>query len=384
MPAYGTADIEVLLSVCRGELRPAETSDDIRLDDNAWRRVLAAALEHGLIGPLHAAVSRVCSVPDHILRSVETAYLTQAARNFQLVAALSDILGTFAELNIDVAVFKGPAAALIAFGQIAHREFNDLDLLVRPDNLNRARLALQDLGYRQISADVSNLNDQKDLEFLRDADQSLVELHWCLNPPNQRFPLEDTGVWDRLQTVYFQNHPIRTLSLEDTVISLCIHASTHRWSRLKWVLDIARIVSFNEELLDWDIVTERCAIVGCNRTLLFAIRIASLLFETRIPPPVAAQMSKNVSLMELAEDVRNSLLQIRPLTEAEVIKCDVEIHDRCSDRLFIATLPFPHLPRILPAVMSPITKGPLRFVTRPIRLLLVYGFDWFRTAIVRR
>jgi hypothetical protein len=380
MPAYSAADIEMLLAVSRQELGTAEISDGIQLDDDRRRGLLAAALDHGLIGPLYQAASKTPGIP----LSIRTAYLAQAARNFQLTIALGEILRSFAEYAIEVIVFKGPAVAVMAYGQITCREFTDLDLLVRPGDIDRARFVLRDLAYRQISEGVQTDPNQKDIQFLRDEDRTLVELHWAFNPPNNRFPLEATGIWSRVQIANAGAVPIPTLGIEDTLIYLCLHAAKHRWISLKWTFDIARILTCKAAALDWDSLLQRCTAVGCNRTLFFGAYLAHLLFGVTLPAALAAQTAMYPSLMTLGEAVRDSLLQSTLLSESDRIKCAVEIHDRLGDRLFTAALPFPDLPRALPAALSPITSGPLRFLTRPIRLLGMYGFAWFRTAIVGR
>jgi hypothetical protein len=384
LPAYSMADIERLLSVCRRELGTADIVDDKRLDDLQWQGLLAAACDHGLIGPLHRTAPKTYSIPDHILGSIRTAYLVQAARNFQLATALTEIIEGFTESSIEVVVLKGPAVALMAYGQICNREFTDLDLLVPPADLTRARLVLDSLGYRLVSEDVLNHSDQKDIQLVREVDDTLVELHWALNPPLNRFPLEATGIWDRLETLDLLGTPIRTLNVEDTLIALCIHASKHRWSLLKWSFDIAQILTRKADALDWDVLLQRCRTVGCTRTLCFGIQLASLLFAVTLPAGLTTPLSRNTSLMRLVEVVRDSLLQSTPLKESDLMRCHIELHDRFWDRLLIATLPFPDLPRLLPAAVSPIASGPLRFITRPVRLLHVYGLKWIRTTLVGR
>jgi hypothetical protein len=385
MPAYTTADLANLLSVCRRELGKTDVADDKPLDDIQCRGMLAAACDHGLIGPLHTTAPKAYSIPDHILGSIRTAYLAQAARNFQLATALTEIIHEFTESAIEVVVLKGPAVALMAYGQICHREFTDLDLLVHPADLKRARLVLERLSYRQVSPDVLNLNAEKDVQFLRELDDILVELHWALNPPNNRFALEATGIWDRLETVSFRNQPIRTLNVEDTLISLCIHASKHSWISLKWVFDIAQILTCRADTLDWNALRQRCTAVGCNRTLLFGIHLTRLLFAVTVPEIVATQIATNTSLIKLVENVRDSMINGTRLGHSDLIRCHIEVHDRFSDRLFVAvTQSVPDLPRLLPAAASPITSGPLRFITRPVRLVYLYGFDWLRAAIVGR
>jgi hypothetical protein len=384
MPAYSTADIEMLLSVCRRELGTAGIPDDTRLDESAWRGALAAALDHGLVGPLHNGASKTSSIPDDILSSIRSNYLFQVARNFQLTTALQEIIRGFTAAGIEVAIFKGPAVALMVYGQIAQREFTDLDLLVHFEDLKPAKLVLHRLGY-QLSRDILDTNNEKDIQLIRDSDDTLVELHWALNPPNSRFPLEATGIWDRLETVCVFHEPIRTLSLEDTLIALCLHAAKHHWTSLKWIFDIARILTNKATTLDWDALSQRCSAVGCSRAVDCGIQLATLLFGVKAPRLITMQIQPGGSLSTLVEAVKNSLIQSTPLTRSARIASHIEIHDRFRDRFFVAvTQPVPELQRLLPEAAGRITSGPLRFITRPVRLLHLYGLDWLRTVIIGR
>jgi putative nucleotidyltransferase-like protein len=346
--------------------------------------VVAAALDHGLIGPLHSIASKTASVPSQILSSIRTRYLSQVAHNFQLTTALNEIVRTFTAAGIEVAVLKGAAVALMAYGHVAQREFTDLDLLVHPEDFNRAQFVLESLGYHHLNRNTPHLSSEKDVQFVRKLDDTFVELHWALNPPDTRFPLDETGIWERIETLRVFDQPIRTLSLEDTLIALCIHASKHRWTSLKWTFDIATIATRKSDTLNWDILLQRCAAVGCTRTLLFGLQLASLLFDLKAPARLTAPISMNSWLAGLVEIVKVSLLQSKPLTISDLMRCHIEVHDRFWDRLSIATLPFPDLPGLLPKAAQAITSGPLRFITRPVRLLYMYGFHWLRTTIVGR
>lgn len=382
--AYCAADIEKLLLVCRQDLGTANCPDGIQMDESGWHGLIDAALDHSLISALHNTASKIGSVPGNIRSTIRTQYLSQVARNFQLTSALSEIVRAFTAADVEVAVLKGPAVALIVYDQVAQREFTDLDILVHPEDLRQAQLVLESLGYRHLSRNAPHLRSEKDIQFVRELDDTLVELHWALNSPNTRFPLEATGIWERMQTVRLFEQPIRTLNLEDTLIALCIHASKHRWTSLKWTFDIAQIATRKADILDWDALLQRCAAVGCTRTLLFGVQLAGVLFGLKTPAKLTTPISMNASLTGLLEIVKVSLLQSKPLTVSELMRCHIEVHDRFWDRLSIATLPFPDLPGLLPKAAQPITSGPLRFITRPVRLIYTYGFHWLRTTIVGR
>ena len=138
-PAYCAADIERLLLVCRKDLGAADAPDSITIAESGWHGLIAAAVDHGLIGPLYSTVSQIGPIPGEIVSVIRAHYLAQVAQNFHLTTALGEIVRNFRAAGIEVAVLKGPAVALMVYGGIAQREFTDLDLLVHPEDLTRAQ-----------------------------------------------------------------------------------------------------------------------------------------------------------------------------------------------------------------------------------------------------
>jgi len=373
MPAYNAADTGLLLSVCRHDLGTAQAVDGVSIESSRWGGVLAAALDHGLISPLHSYASKADGIPEPIRDSIRSAAFAQAVRNFQLVETLIEILRGFRDCSIEVAVIKGPAVALIAYQQIASREFTDLDLFVRPEDVSRARALLGNIGFRQANEDPQRLRGEKDIQFIRDSDGVLVELHWALNAPAMRFPVERTGIWNRLQTIYLQNEPIRTLALEDTLLALCIHGSKHGWTSVKWLFDIARIVKCKGDILDWSALLERCGTAGCTRTLLVSLQMAHILFAVKLPDAIAVRLNDS-AIMALVECFERAVVEGDPLGKADLVSYHILIHDRCWDRFLVAY-------RYLPVSRS-IPIGPLRYIVRPLRLFQLYHLNWLRTVLV--
>jgi hypothetical protein len=367
--------------MCRRELGTDECQDTA-VDPGRWCGVLAAAKAHGLVGSLQSYAMKRPDVPRRVRDAIRSAWVLQAARNLQLTGALIEIIRKFREYGVEPVVLKGPAVALLASEGVLSRAFTDLDVLVHPEHHGRVLVALETLGYRQVNESL-NVRREKDIQCIRDADEVLVELHWALSPPYMRFPGEVAGMWARLQTVYFQNEFIRTLGLEDTLLCLCNHGCVHVWSSIKWVFDIACIVKRKAATLDWRELIERSRTAGCIRALLVGIQLASVLFGVKLPEMISDQVATDTSVKILVERLKMSLLGIRPLSQRDLAACRVQFHERFWGRLFVAvTMPVPELRRLLPETASPITSGPLRFVTRPVRLLHLYGRNWLRAALV--
>jgi hypothetical protein len=242
-----------------------------------------------------------------------------------------------------------------------------LDLLVLRKDIDQARLVLSRLGYRE------GLHSEKDIQFTRDTDDVLVELHWALNLPTRRFPIEEQGIWTRLQTLPFGDHRIPTLSLEDTLLALSVHGTVHGWTSLKWAYDISLLLKEKADILDWRTLMRRSESAGCLRTLLAGVRMSSVLFHVEPPAHVTALISAAGPVVSVVEQMRRPVLQGQLLSPGDLIFCHVRLHDHVWDRLFVA---YKHLPDL-----HPVTTWPTRYLIRPIRLLQWYGLKRLFIAI---
>jgi hypothetical protein len=357
-----------MLSTCGVGLGVAHIFDGSSIPQECWRAALNAALDHGLLGPFNTSIQRVIGIPPQILCASQSAFLAQAGRTLQLTGALVEILASFRSCGIETAVVKGVAIGLLAYTQITKREFTDLDLLIQREDIDQAGIVLSRLGYQQ------GLHSEKDIHFTRDADDVLVELHWALNYPARRFPIEEQGIWTRLQTLPFGDHGIPTLSLEDTILALCIHGVVHGWTSLKWAYDISLLLKEKADILDWRTLLDRSERAGCRRTLLAGIQMSSILFHVQPPAHVQALISADSSITSVIEEMRTTVVEPRGLNQIDLIFWHVRLHDRMWDRLFVA---YKYLPNL-----HPITASPIRYLIRPIRLLQWYGWKRLCMAIM--
>ena len=56
------------------------------------------------------------------------------------------------------------------------------------------------------------------------------------------------------RVVRLEEQEVRTLSAEDLLLALCVHASKHAWMRLGWICDIAGVV--RSQRIDYGVVRE--------------------------------------------------------------------------------------------------------------------------------
>lgn len=82
----------------------------------------------------------------------EQMQLDTAALDVRLERSLLDVADVLAAADVPMAVLKGAATAHLDYDDPAHRQFGDVDLLVDPCDFGRARMAIEEAGWRQTYA----------------------------------------------------------------------------------------------------------------------------------------------------------------------------------------------------------------------------------------
>ena len=174
------------------------------------------------------------------------------------------------------------------------RSCNDLDLLVRRKDFPQAEALLFDLGF--VACSEASDHDRK---FIRHGVP--VELHFTIASP-QYFPCDLEGVWRRARKGTFRRHPIYVMSDDDLVLFLCLHGLKHGFSRLIWILDVARAL---EKVEDCDYVglAQRARRQGLELWLLIGCEMVREMFPQYWPREMEAVIAHSPQTAERARRV---------------------------------------------------------------------------------
>jgi len=114
-----------------------------------WKYVLATSELHGVLPLLRARIDEYGAgiVPASVSTELNRACFANAARNLALTGELLSILALFEAEGIEAVPFKGPVLAEELFGTVSMRQFCDIDILVKPETVLRARDLLTARGY---------------------------------------------------------------------------------------------------------------------------------------------------------------------------------------------------------------------------------------------
>lgn len=176
--------------------------------------------------------------------------------------ALACALAAFDQEGIEALVLKGGALMHLLYPDPALRPMSDLDLLVRPADMPRARAVLADLGFIGAGASAQVNKSLPTVGTYVEGVWVGFELHENLFERGHSAPgtLEDLGL--RRTFSIGEGGPLaRTLGYEDTLWHLCEHLRFHTtvflpW-RLIWVADIVGMVERFGEEMDWDDLARR-------------------------------------------------------------------------------------------------------------------------------
>ena len=161
-PRERTRRGQLLLWCARAQPEPHVLAEVTTLlgQDLDWDYVTRMA-ELNEITPLVVHTLRMCDpdlIPSCLSGRLDAQFYDNVARNLTLSSTLTALLDALAAQGIAAVPLKGPALAVMAYGDLSSRTFCDLDILVRRRDVERAEALLGRHGYRR-RLDLAGLRD---------------------------------------------------------------------------------------------------------------------------------------------------------------------------------------------------------------------------------
>jgi hypothetical protein len=218
-------------------------------------------------------------------------------KSMALSGELVKLMDRLQEHSGNFLVTKGPVLAVILFGKIDSRQYNDLDLHVRPDSFQAVLGCFLDEGYRVLYPRIGlrfpyryYFRHKQEVGLYHPGSGVYVELHSGFNL--KRFlPVSVEGdFFSGGSLVKIMGHGIPTLCHELHFIYLCLHGAKHLYFRLFWLRDIAEYL--NRTDLDHDRVATLIRKYGIQRIVGLSLKLAGNLLDARIPGQYGSFMSE--------------------------------------------------------------------------------------------
>ncbi len=209
-------------------------------------------------------------------------------RSRQVERTTVEVTSLLASSGVSALVLKGAPLAARLYPESWLRPSVDVDLLVRPADIERAREVLVTTGWHlHLPQAKGPLEFGHDLSFV-DARRFLLELHYRPSWHFQaRFDVD--ALFARSRTQPLESGEVRALSAEDELVHLCTHAGAHFFEGVKWLFDLK--LAAKSGGLDWPTVLERARQdrVACVTGLALSQA------RERVGAPIPAEVSRALS-----------------------------------------------------------------------------------------
>jgi hypothetical protein len=371
--------LELLLLCARRQIG-ADTSKRILAIASAeldWNALLAAAAEHSLT-PLLCKNLQDCAgaaLPAIWRERFSQSFLECSCRNLALTVELFRVLEALENHGLSATPYKGPVLASQAYGEVALREFSDLDIVVPQRQIASAHSALLDLGF---SPDIPATELPHSARRIpgqyayRKGPGTLVELH--TERTLRYFPaaLDVDALCARRQPVTVAGRPVLTFSAEDTLLLLCVHGSKHLWDRLAWIADISALTARSR--LDWGLVLERAHTWRVERMLLLGTGLAGRLLEAPLPDEVRNSLERDNAARRMIEQISRRFFSAEKVQPGVLSRFAFRVRMR---RPLVEGLPYAIRLVLMPTELD---RGKRRLpdglyaLLRPLRLARTYGW----------
>src|SRR5579863_1596629 len=245
-----------------------------------WDFLLWEAEENSITPLLDRHLSAVApdAAPAAAQERLKKTCRANTVRCLYLTAELINILRLFQSQNIPAIPYKGPVLAVQAYGDVALREFEDLDIILRQSDVPKAHEIIVSLGYKPkfdwiLSPGAAASLVPGEYNYRDESRRAMVELHTQITL--RHFPIKpnlEAFIRD-LAPVRVSDRDVLTFTAEDLLPMLCIHGSKDFWERLSWIADINELVQ-SHPALDWDLVLQFAQPLNAARMLNLGLALA--------------------------------------------------------------------------------------------------------------
>ena len=288
-----------------------------------WRRFLDLADRHRIPVLAYTLLCRHAGarIPDSVRAAMKERHdraREQALRNAAEGVRLAKL---FARHGVVAMPLKGAFLSLRLYGDIGIRQTLDTDVMVRPEDLSVAERLLEAEGYHRYEAIPGFHPTPRQQKFIRDVGYHeeyfqehrglRVELHWR----QQLWTREQMStLWEHARPVEWLGVPVMCLDDDVLLLVLCAHGAKHRWSRVKWVGDVASLLA-QERADGWDALLGLAARLDQARALAQGALLAQWLHGVTLPPELAEWVAHEETARPLALEA----LEVMHLDEQELM-----------------------------------------------------------------
>jgi hypothetical protein len=241
-------ELDLVTRCCRRNFLGADGSIAIPAGVD-WQRFLRLVRFHRVQGLAWRALGGSRECPAEVADALSADATRIAAANLESAAESARILAAFQAANVPILFVKGLTLAVLAYGDAASKSAIDIDLLIRPSDLEVAGALLRGLEYRlavRAGSDNAALRlwhgTRKESDWIRRGAAIAVDLHTRL-ADNPRVIAGVDAASPSVEVDIGNGIALPTLARDELFSYLAAHGASSAWFRLKWITDFTALVS---------------------------------------------------------------------------------------------------------------------------------------------
>ncbi|MGA9189827.1 MAG: nucleotidyltransferase family protein [Methanosarcina sp.] len=288
-----------------------------------WNYIVDCSIKQG-ISPLFywnlKKISNGKDVPSEVMKNLEKMYYSNLARNMLLYDELSKILTAFKKAGIDTIVLKGAFLAEEIYKNIGLRPMSDIDLLVKEEDLQKAKMELTKLMYSvTITTFPTKLHEQfqtvwsNELPLVHETKKIVIEIHWDIQPPQSPYKVDINEFWNNAKSVNIAGVETLTFTSQDLLQHLCLHVDKHVNSNsvpakpLRNYCDIAQVTRYYKETINWNYLLQSSKDHGIEEPIFQGLSIAKKHFGAFVPEDILSELEPVKSCISFEEIFKEAM-----------------------------------------------------------------------------
>ena len=305
-PLAGGSEFDLLAACCAAE-PPTDRIRKMLSRPLSWEQFLCLADHHRVIPQVYGALSAFPDLlPANARVALRSRYQENAHKALWFTNELLRILSGFESAGIKALAYKGPVLAKHLYGDVTERQYSDLDILVRPKDVTKAKEVLLAAGHTCYP----ELRKQEEAAYIASgcgyvfhsaAGRNLLDLQWRIVPHFYSIDFDMAVFLDRSDEIIVGGRPVRSVCAEDLLLVLCVHAAKHVWVQLSWLCDITKLV--NSSQLDWNVIQHQAQRLGIVRIVNVNLLLAHKLLGMPLPSVIGDRVIEDSPTTILADEI---------------------------------------------------------------------------------
>ncbi len=289
-----------------------------------WAEIIFQLITHRTLNMFYYNLKKF-SLLESMEKELQKLFKTQSQayyeRNKYYLEVLGEVLNEFEKNDVVVPILKGNLLASKVYPSIEARAFNDLDLLMKLDDVSKVTKSLEDIGFKQGHFDeekgiiveatrrekvLQQVSSHELQEFQKLSDNSFAKLvqvdvnHDILWKGKCPYKVDTKDLIERAIPIEINNSRGYMLDYIDNIIQLSCHLYKEA-VLMMWITDLRdlKIYKFADLFMyikkfyneiDWSRLTSRVKGYNLDKVIYYNFHFIELMFGEIIPQNVMSEL----------------------------------------------------------------------------------------------